>query len=371
MAASCAQDRVLPVSQVCGDGEVVGTERCDSDSEGCVWCQIRAGWQCPDNDCSEICGDLQIVGEEDCDPPDGLACDDSCRTANKTAACDMSGYWLARQTDFSRDTLVSALQPSSSWYVYHLRQEGDLFSVQKSLYCSVEVSGTVTVRPRPSGDRALLYSNAQDGSTGRPPRSGVFKENGDLCDFSFERMYIIRGLEQSYLPEDFRAKPDLDDILPPMPVPGDQLVLDDAYQPGTVDLDGDGRPGFAWQITGVASGVRHAVQRDWTEATTDADMWPIPTYAIEFTTRSVFDANEVILFIEDCGETCAFLKTSGFPSQSEKSRTTFRYLGTELSDPRVAAVVEGSLYENEAVDMATCENVRKAMPHDPMPEEEM
>ena len=172
IATSCAQDQILPVAQTCGDGAVVGTEECDSDSEGCSQCAIVVGWECPDNECIEICGDKRTVGEEDCDPPDGLACDDSCRTAAKPDACDMTGYWIARQTDFSRDTLVSSLQPSSNWFVYKFAQDGSVFTTEQSLYCSVQVSGTVTVRPRPLGDKALLYSNPQDGITGRPPRAG-------------------------------------------------------------------------------------------------------------------------------------------------------------------------------------------------------
>lgn len=364
MLLTCAQDRILPVPQVCGDGAVVGTEGCDNESEGCAQCQIVEGWVCPDNECAEICGDERIVGEEDCDPPDGLACDDSCRSSVKDEACDMTGYWVVRQTDFSRDVLVGSLQIASGWYVYRFEQDGERFVTQQSIYCSVQASGTATVRPRPAGDRALLYTNIQDGREGRPPREGTFARRGDRCEFYFERVYILRGLQESYLPSDFRAHPHLDEIVPPMPAPANQDVLAEADVPGALDLDGDGRPGLAWQITGVLSGVRHSAQREWTEYTTDSDALPIPAHAIEFTTRSLFDHDETVLYVEDCGTTCDFLKTGSVPSQDEPSRVTFRYLGRELDDPRVSAVVGGPLYEDEDVDMATCERARQALLHD-------
>ncbi len=372
MTGSCAHDEILPVPAPllgrCGDGEVIGAEECDSESEGCVQCQVATGWQCPDNVCAEVCGDQEIVGNEDCDPPDGLACDDSCHTATKNDACNMAGYWIVRQTDFSRDTLVSVLQPSSNWYVYQFSQDGNVFATEKSLYCGLEVSGTVSVRPRLGGHKALLYSNVQDGSTGRPARVGTFEEDGDHCNFTFERTYIIRGLEDSYLPPDFRAKPHMDDLEPPMPVPGNQEDIADASPEGVIDMDNDGRPGISWQITGIATGLRHSAQRDWNEYTTDAERWPIPAHAIEFTTRCSFDNEEAILFIEECGTVCGFLTTGSVPSQSDPSRVTFRYLGTDLTEARVAAVIGGPLYDDEAVDMETCEKVRAALPHDDIPE---
>lgn len=367
-STSCAQDRILPVPEFCGDGVAVGTEHCDSDSEGCVQCQVAEGWLCPENQCVEICGDETIVGEEDCDPPDGVVCDDSCRRAVKKESCDMTGYWIVRQTDFSNDLLIGQLQAASTWYVYRFSQQGDAFSTVESISCSLMASGSATVRPRPSGDRALLYSQGADGSIGQGARSGTFRQEGDRCAFTFERWYLLRGLDASFFPEDFRQKPDLAEISRPMPTSEDASDLSLASPDGVVDMDGDGRPGFALQITGLAAGLRHAAQRDWNEYTTDSDAWPIPTHAIEFTTRSLFRNEETILYVEDCGAACALLQTGSVPSLSEPSRVTFRYLGTDLDDARVAAVVRGALYADEAVDLATCENVREVLPHDPLPE---
>ncbi len=369
-STSCAQDRILPVPEFCGDGVAVGTEDCDSDSEGCVQCRVAEGWLCPENECVEICGDETIVGEEDCDPPDGLVCDDSCRTAVKKESCDMTGYWIVRQTDFSNDLLIGQLQAASSWHVYRFSQQGDAFATAESISCSLMASGSATVRPRPGGDRALLYSQGADGSIGQGARSGTFKQKGDRCEFTFERWYLLRGLDPSFFPEDFSRKPDLADIPRSMPTSEDPLDLSFANPDGVVDMDGDGRPGFALQITGLAAGLRHAAQRDWNEYTTDSDAWPIPTHAIEFTTRSLFKNEETILYVEDCGAACALLKTGSVPSPSEPSRVTFRYLGKELDDARVASIVQGALYADEAVDLATCENVRDALPHDPLPEAE-
>lgn len=369
LSTSCAQDQILPVPQFCGDGAVVGTEACDSESLGCVQCQIEVGWRCPDNECVEICGDEITVGEEDCDPPDSALCDSSCRTAERPEPCDMNGYWMVRQTDFSVDFLVSQLQTSTSWFLYKFTQEGEVFSTDAALHCGIVATGSAVVRPRLGGEKAILYASELEGNDKRGPRSGTFKQDGALCEFSFERWYIVRGLEASFLPDDFTAHIELDDLPRLIPTTEDSLDLSQASPAGVIDMDNDGRPGFSWQVTSVATGVRHTVQREWNEYLTDSEAWPIPTHAVEFTTRSLFKNQETILYVEDCGKACKLLQTGAAPSPAEPSRVTFRYIGTELSDPRVAKVIGGRLREDPTVDAATCEKVLEALPHQSEPEQ--
>lgn len=379
-SAGCAEDRILPAingcegddcaqANGCGDGRLDSGEECDNASAGCQSCKIADGWTCAGPTCSEICGDGLEVGAEECDPPDGVTCDTSCRNYDGARPdCSMDGYWMVRQTDFSRDTAISALQASSNWYVYRFEQSGDSFTTVQSLYCGVEVTGTVTVRPRPAGYRALLYSNAADGSTWRGTRSGTFKAGSEFCEFEMDRWYVVRGLTDAMLPTQFSDKLDLED-LPPLPYEEKPLEPTGAHLEGALDVDGDERPGFAWQLSGNVTGVRHTVQRDWNEYTTDSARWPITKGAIEFTTRSRFDNEERVLAVQDCGQACPFLATGSVPSPGEKSRVTFRFLGSELDEPRVSEIIQSSLYKDADQDMATCKKVRTALPHQDKPED--
>ena len=73
-------------SPVCGDGKVVGDEKCDYGSgpvdsdtaAGCVNCQVASGFACPSaNDCNPVPGDGAVHGSEECDD-NNTAVNDGC-----------------------------------------------------------------------------------------------------------------------------------------------------------------------------------------------------------------------------------------------------------------------------------------------------
>lgn len=362
-ASACAEDVILPVTETCGDLLLDSGEECDLDSPGCDDCRVVPGFRCDEQTCEEVCGDERVVGTEECDPPDGLTCDSSCRAGEKTEACDLSGYWIARNKSFARDDVVNQVQTTSSWNLFVFSQTGDEVRVEKSLYCGLHVTGSATVDTSDKGVRSTLYASPQ-GAESPHQRTGTFARGGSGCEFTLARQYTVRGLEASFLPPDPSARPDLV-TLPPLPYEEDPETPTGDHVTGAIDVDGDGILGLAYQITGNASGVRNVVQRDWDEFSTP-EGYPIPTHALEFVARYDFDTQEEILHVTRCPVIgCGVILASGVPEPQLRNRATLRYLGPDLDTPRVREIVEGEPYDSAELDFRTCRNVRAALPHDP------
>jgi len=365
-AIGCAHDRILPVTSVCGDGVVTGSEECDTTSPGCTSCHVTDGWQCTDDTCTPICGDGKVQGGEQCDPPDGTSCNESCELVSRPVGCNLTGYFAVKQTNYSRDTIVNQVQTSSNWYFYRFSQSGSTFQVDQALTCGIHVTGTVDVSLDDGGLAALLYANRQDGKGAHGPRRGTFvpTASGNGCELSFDRWYMVRGVDEpTFLPADFAAHPDLAS-LPPLPKPVDPLTPA-ASIPGATDPDGDGLLGLALHLSGNLQGLRSVAQRDWNEVSTAPDA-PIAENAGEFTATSVFDSQESVLSVTQCQPAiCSLLLAGGVPARDIPGRVKFRYLGQSLSDPAVAAIAASAPGDDVNADLQTCKNVRAAMPHEP------
>jgi hypothetical protein len=370
--SGCAEDRILETDAVCGDGKQSGAEECDVASEGCVECLVTPGWHCNTETCETQCGDGVVTGEEQCDPPSPTSCDSACRSGTKSEPCDMTGYWISRETDFSVDNVVSQIQTSSNMHFYHFTQTGDAFVVDVYLFCGVQVSGSVDVNLSEGGLRGLMYRNAQDGSGGsHPARRGTFKLEGDHCVFQMDRWYNVRGVEDRFLPPDFLALPVLD-TLPAMPFEDNPENKPDKpfgqNLEGATDDDGDGKPGVAWYISGNSNGIRNTAQRDFKEFPISSD-YRIEPNSIEFVTRGNFENQENVLHVSGCPRLgCGLLTGKSAPARDRKHRVTLRYLGKELDEPRVAAIVVGTPKANVEDDVLTCANQRAQLPHDPTKE---
>jgi hypothetical protein len=364
-AGGCASDRILPAEARCGDGIVTLPEECDVESPGCDACRVAAGYACDDTACHEVCGDGDVVGTEECDPPDGIRCDQSCKEASRQG-CSMDGWYVARQTNYSRDTIVGQVQTSTNWYLYRFAQSGDAFEVREHLGCGLYVSGSVTVSLDRGSNRALLYSTHQGPEFAQGPRRGESTRDGDGCRFSFERWYLVRGAEDRFLPDDFRAEPALS-TLPPLPEEDDPLHPSPDGPEGAIDSDGDGRPGFALRLTGNLPGLRSVIQRDWNAYVAFDDRAILPD-AVEFVARSDFDNQEEVLSVAECDPAaCGLLVAGSTPAQDLPGRVTFRYLGQSIDEPRVASIVRGPPGADTDVDLETCALVQAALPHDGTP----
>ncbi len=362
----CAEDVIYSAGAVCGDLQKTEREECDVTSVGCVECRVAPGFSCSDESCAPVCGDNQVVAGEECDPPNGVTCDSECRSGAKAEACDATGYWIARQTDFSIDSVLSQVQTSTNWYVFEIVQTGSTFEVETSIFCGLRVTGSATVDLTEAGARGLLWLNPHGGDVPPPrqARKGSFTPAGDGCAFAMDRQYIVRGGDPSLLPTDFVSKPELS-TLPPLPRVDDPQKPPTMPFPGAADEDGDGVPGVKFQISGNASGARSVVQRDWNEYFSEPNA-PVPANAIEFRSTVRFDNQESILAVSGCPLVgCGILLAGSRPAPSLPGRVVFRYLGKDLDEPRAARIIGGPLKVNADTDLQTCANARASLPHDP------
>lgn len=359
LLCGCVQDKVLPNEPdeaVCGDHIVASTEDCDTDGPGCSNCRVVPGWQCINNDCNPLCGD-GILG----DGP-------TCQNARKAEACDMTGYWVTRETSFTRDLVLNEVQTSSTWYVYRFSQQGDDFRVEQALNCGNRTTGSATIEATTASLRAILYANGMGPNTLRGPRVGTFKTDGDAgCALTFERWYVGRGILDTLLPSDFRVKPDLASLpaMPFEPNPADPQVSNAAlYAAGADDPEHDGIPGMSFRISGIASGVRNSAQREYHDWATLPGQ-PVPRNTIQMTVPGTWDLQESVLRVTDCGLSCGLVSARASVAKDRTPRIAFRYLGRSLDGPAVSAVVLGNMGDAVDVDLATCGNARNALPHDP------
>jgi hypothetical protein len=360
---ACAKDIVLPSSDnpdICGDGIVGPTEACDNPSAGCSGCQVTPGWVCQDNTCWYPCGD-------------GISGDGTqCMNATKDLACDMTGWWIARENDAVRDDVVSAPQTASTWYLYRFSQTNGAFQVEQALHCGFHVTGSATVDCTPGTLLGLLYRN-DPSVNGQHVRTGTFQmQDGGVCTWTFSRFYRIRGGTTVLVPTDFSTKPALADLVP-LPYEDNPLQPTGAHLDNQEDTDGDGFPGASFQITGLATGIRESTQRDFKEYNPSGTE-TVPQNSISFTVHGNYDLQESVLSAQDCGYIspmepglCPFIIEGSHIDPTLIPRITMQYLGSDLASPRVAAVVVNNPGDNSTLDLETCANVRTALPHDPNP----
>jgi hypothetical protein len=351
--SGCAADSVptdLDTEPECGNGVVESGEQCDLESPGCLHCGLVPGWSCTSTACVTTCGD-GVVGTGS-----------SCADAHRDTDCDLTGYWAVRETDYTRDTVVGALQTSSTWQLYHFEQMGESFQVVEQIECGVHVTGSVTVDETGGTLRALVYRNRMDGKSPHGARRGTSKAVAGGCAVTFDRWYKSRGVsEEKLLPTDFATRPTLGE-LPPLPSVDDPTKAI-TFPPEAEDWDGDHIPGIAFRISGFAHGVRNTVQRDWREFATLLDK-PIPARALVFTVPGAVDLQEKVLRATDCGGLCALISTPANPARDVVGRMTLSFIGKTLGSKRVANVVVGPPRLSLDDDLATCARVRLLLPHD-------
>jgi hypothetical protein len=349
---ACVRDVVLPDQEVtasCGNGLVELGEGCDVESPGCVACVVAPTWTCTPAGCSVTCGDGVVSDGEACASP------------KRDTACGMSGYWAARESAYLRETILGGIQVSSNWFFFRFSQDGDTFRVVEALDCGILVTGNATVRYTPASLRAIIHASGMEGTPGHPARAGVSRAVPGGCAVSFDRWYAVRGLTESFLPGDFLAKPALSS-LPKLPTVQDPAVVSGTPE-GAIDPDGDGAPGIAFQIEGIAAGVRNAAQRDWKEFAVPAGA-SVKAAALSFDVPGGFDLQESVLRVSECGSACGLIASVARPAQDIPPRITFAYVGRDLEGPRVRQVARRAPRADLGDDLATCANVRLLLPHD-------
>jgi hypothetical protein len=362
----CESDVVLPsvvIPARCGNGVVESGEACDTTSPGCINCQIAPDWTCPDNDCSI-----------DCDDPGVTQVTGGC---GRTAACNMAGYWAARETDYTRDPIVNALQTSTQWYLYHLVQDSSSsrYHVEMVLDCADHVSGGANVDYTANTAKSLMYASGMDKGP-HSPRMGTAESTASGCSVSLDRFFFIRGATPEFLPSDFEndaslpsasTLPWLDAPVIPSQPPGADLMNDTNFPPGAINLDGvdDGGKeyaGGAYRISGTLNGVRHSVQRLYKGYASSS---PVAASALSFSIYGNYSLQESVFATTDCSLiVCPLIATIATPSATNAPWVTFSFIGSDLASTRAKSVIVGPPKADYATDLATCANVMTILPHD-------
>ncbi|MFT3926604.1 MAG: hypothetical protein QM778_28930 [Myxococcales bacterium] len=253
--------------------------------------------------------------------------------------CDLHGSWIARQASLSR--ALGAPQVASTWYYLEFAQDGDQVVVTRHFDCGVEVHGTVLVQLTPATVRAFIAHNLQAG------RKGTMRKAGARCEFSLERFWSVRGAdEQRFRPQSNAAKLSIPDLAASNPLPTKD------HLDGALDWEKDGQLGVAWQVSGIVSGTRNTVQRDWTEWFTDTTrvIAPAKDWSEDLVARVRVDNEENVL--EASSPT---VSSGGTSDSTAANHVTLRFLGRNPDDSRAQALIADDPFE-------TCNAIREALP---------
>jgi hypothetical protein len=256
--------------------------------------------------------------------------------------CDFTGIWIGKQVTVSIADGFPVPATSNNWYYLEFKQSGTNVEVSKHYDCGIEVTGVVTVKVNKATVEALLSHNVQTG------RKGTLTKDGSNCKFESERFWSIRGAdEMRFLPDSVRnSEKNIADVASQIPLPTRQM------QDGAMDWDNDGKLGVAFQATGIVSGTRSSVQRDWTRWFTESgfEIAASTDWKNELKIRVDFDNQESVIDPAD-----GPLTSPSTPSRTAKHMMRLRFLGRDASDPRVAQIVK-------ATQVDTCFAIQDAMP---------
>lgn len=284
------------------------------------------------------------------DPPDGQTPGETDAQANPSDAatgapaadldCDLNGLWAVRQQTVN--VALALPQTANNWYFFELRQERDAVRVVDHFDCGIEVLGTVHVEITPAAVETLLSHNLQIG------RTGAMKKAADgTCVLSFERFWSVRGADETrFAPEDRATSDAIETLTKQKPLPTKDKT------DGAEDWDSDGELGIAWHVAGIVSGVRHSVQRDFTEWFSDAEfrVTPARDWTSDLVVRSNIGSEEVVL-----AASSPTIGGSGSPDKNAKHRVTMHFLGRTRDDERARKMLK-----TNAID--TCLAIRTALP---------
>lgn len=254
--------------------------------------------------------------------------------------CDLTGTWIAKQITISEAIGVS--QFSNNWFYFELEQSGASAVVKQHFDCGIEVRGTVTVTLPRNALEAQLTHNVQIG------RTWTVRKDSDICTLTTARFWSIRGAEEPrFLPDGVRdSEREIRDVAAAQPLPTPDMP------DGATDPDGDGTLGLAFEISGLVSGVRNSVQRDWTRWFTEPgyEIAASVDWSDDQTIRADFDNEESVIEPRQ-----GVLSSGSTPKTGAKHVVRLRFLGRDPTDARRAAIVKDDPIE-------TCYAIQDAMP---------
>jgi hypothetical protein len=254
--------------------------------------------------------------------------------------CDLSGIWIGKQ--LAVGVVLELPQSVNIWHYFEIAQQGDDFVVTNHTDCGVEVLGDVTVTiTRATLEGTVMY-NHQTG------RKGTLKRSGVTCALDIARYWSVRGADEArYIPNPTRDSTEaLADVARAKPLPTA------AMQDGAIDPENDGHMGIAAQVSGIASGTRNSVQREWHRWFTEPgyEITPSTDWTSDLRIRAEYDMEESVI-----DPTSGLLTTVPAASTAYKHVMQLRFLGRTLSDPRAQAIVKSNPVE-------TCYALQDALP---------
>jgi hypothetical protein len=256
------------------------------------------------------------------------------------ADCDLSGIWIARQISVSEAIGVQAF--SNNWYYIEIKQSGTTAELTRHYDCGIQIVGAVTVILPRNALEAQISHNSQTG------RKLTVTKDGATCSLDSKRFWSIRGADEArYLPEGVRdSETSIRAVAMTTPLPTPDLTE------GATDPDGDGKLGLAFEISGLLSGTRNSVQRDWTRWFTEAgyEIPPAMDWTSDLKLRADFDNEESVLDPRE-----GLLASGSTPSATAKHQLSLRFLGRDASDPRATAIVKEAQVD-------TCYAIQDALP---------
>lgn len=160
-------------------------------------------------------------------------------------ACDLTGHWL--QTTHKVTDGLGNLQYSHNYFYYQIEQQGDAFSVKRSLHCGTETVG--------GGSFAITvdFSGAQPGlmkNVSHNGRKGTSVKGASGCTINLDKQYMVFGATLPHYLDPSTTLPS-----------AEEQAMDG--KPGWEDWDGDGNPGITGVCSGTVTGKIFTAPREW------------------------------------------------------------------------------------------------------------
>ena len=250
------------------------------------------------------------------------------------------------------------VQVSSNWFLYHVSQSGESFRIDTSLDCGVHVTGSATIDYPPATKRGIIWLNAQDGTDPtRGKRTGTSKTTSDGCAITLDDWYFVWGATEAYLPTEFASDEPLT-ALQPLPAVSDP-VHSNVFPAGATDPTTVGIPGFAVVLSGIIPGLRYSCQRSRTSYATTSS---VAAGALSFQLPGLFDAQESVLRVTECGTGCALIEALAGPDVKYPPHANWQFMGKTLGSARVAPIVVATPRVDVNLDLQTCANIVALLP---------
>jgi hypothetical protein len=257
----------------------------------------------------------------------------------KDPTCDLTGVWIAKQLSASR--ALDEVGSSNGFAYFEIEQSGTEFVVTKHYDCGGIALGGGTAYLSRESLQALAQHNNQTGRTGR------FELVDGKCTLDVARFWSLRGGDET------RFLPDMRDSTMSMAELSSMRPLPTPSMPeGAEDWENDGELGVASQHTGLITGSRNGVQRDWDRWFTAPgyEVTPSMDFTTDITIRFEYEGEESVF-----APTIGLLATKSEPAPEWDPVMRFRFLGRTTDDPRAQAFIKA-----EPVD--TCYAVQDALP---------